>query len=163
MGLADFVPASETVIFGKGESDNFKVGALALNDLMTLFRLHSEDLEVAFKMYLEGEKEGFKADWGYRLLLKASRDMPGLVANTIACGAGDLTLAGVAMLLPLPVQYDAFEKILLLTFQDHGGVKNFAAVLKNLYTAALAEVPGQGGAKLRSALSVVGSGASAQT
>lgn len=170
MGLADFVPATETVVIGKGRGGGeatLTVTALSLVDVMFLLREHAYQLEDLYKVYLEGEANNFANDFGTRLILRVCGEMPGLAANVIAVAAGERDLAGKAMLLPVPIQGLILERVMTLTFQDFGSPKNFFAVLSNALRETLT-IAREGAGVVKKSLqssepSSTGSGVSAAT
>ena len=126
MTLADYKPEQHEVKFKGG---SFTVNGLTLECMTKLIRGHMPALQQAMAIYHELEA---KAEVGFVMLL---HELPDLAATVIALGAGDESLTPQARALPVSLQIESLEAIFRLTFEEIGGIKNFAALwdkLKNL-------------------------------
>lgn len=128
MGLRDLKLPTETIQLPGGE---FTVRGLSLSDISNLLRLHGEALE---GVYLESivnsddDPEAFNMAALARTVMQAA---PMAIAQAIAQAADEPDTADMVARLPIPVQMDAIEKVLALTFHTEDDVKNVVgAVLR---------------------------------
>lgn len=129
MGLKHIVFASSKVEFAGGD---FTVRGLSLSDITFLVQAQRGSLDRLFNSILEkvtkpaddpaGQFNLEEVDLHINTLLAK---FPEVGAQIIACGSDELSPEGLAIAaqLPLPVQVDALDKILALTFQAEGGPK----------------------------------------
>jgi hypothetical protein len=132
MALHDYQPERREVIVNK--KPLFQVQGLSLDDLSLLVRTHLPDLENITDI-LMGVATAPGASLGAAAISLVS-EAPGLVANTIAVASGEQDLDALivqARRLPFPVQVDALEKILDMTFQEVGGVKKFTEIILQMW------------------------------
>lgn len=130
MSLAEFQPETITITHKKV---SFPVRGLSLQDISSLLRTHSDDLEAVFEMY---EQEANGLNFGNMAMAKfATRliaDAPGLVSHLIALAADEPTMVNNAARLPLITQIEALKAVGQLTFEEVGGVKKLLAELSGL-------------------------------
>lgn len=128
MGLRDYKLPTETV---KGPGGEFTVRGLSLSDVSNLLRLHGEALEGVYLEKIvnsEDDPEAFNMAALARAVMEAA---PMAVAQAIAQAADEPDLASTVGRMPIPVQMDAIEKVLALTFHTEDDVKNVVgAVLR---------------------------------
>lgn len=125
MGLKHLIFEQAVVQFKGGE---FPVQGLSIEHVTFIIKHHSHKLNDLFNRVLakaqdpEGE---FSAEEVGSMILPFLDEAPEVGALIIACGAGDPSDVTLARKLPLPVQLDALEQILRLTFDAAGGPKKF--------------------------------------
>lgn len=129
MPLATYVAPREKVKLGK--DNDFTVRGLSTADVSKLLQNHRQDLEVLFSVFEKSKELSTESIESVALYLM--QDMPTLTAELIVI-ASDEPEAGIeqVMMLPLPSQLDALGKIMKLTFEEAGGLKNFVAMLMTL-------------------------------
>lgn len=125
MGLRDIRLPQEKIEVTDGES--FLVRGLSLRDVGLLVGTHGGVMVALFNEYKgKFEKEGAEAldisSAGSMLFHSA----PALATMAIALGADDLEAQDIIEKLPLPVQINALEKVLGLTFRTEQDLKNVA-------------------------------------
>jgi hypothetical protein len=129
MPLATYVAPREKVALGK--NDSFTVRGLSTADVSKLLQNHRQDLEALFSVF-EKSKE-LSTQSVEVVTMYVLEDMPSLAAELIliASDEPDASLDQV-VLLPMPSQLDALGKIMKLTFEEAGGLKNFVAMILTL-------------------------------
>lgn len=129
MPLATYVAPREKVALGK--NDHFTVRGLSTADVSKLLQEHRQDLEALFTVFETSKELSTQSIEAVTMYLL--QDMPSLTAEliVIASDEPDATVEQV-VLLPLPSQLDALGKIMKLTFEEAGGLKNFVAMLMTL-------------------------------
>lgn len=130
MSLADFQPATDVVSF-RGKP-LITVRGLSLDDIAILMRENLSDLDELIKLYAEGVDENVAVAKSAQFIVAMAREMPALVARIICLSCDEPTAEDKARKLPLPVQVDALQKIVTLTFSEAGGAKKFFESLKHL-------------------------------
>ncbi len=123
MGLRDLVLPTENIkVPGGGD---FTVRGLSMTDVSAILKLHGAALEVVYlERIVRGSEdpENFNMAALGRAVMEAA---PLAVAQAIAQAAGEPDEANKVASLPLPVQVEAMDKILALTFDSSEAVKNF--------------------------------------
>lgn len=119
MGLKHITFPEATIEFPGG---NFAVRGLSLDAIMHLFQRHGEKLQEVFTELTKGSGE-VTTETVAALALPLLRLAPDIAADLIACGSGAPEDADIAAKLPLPVQLEALEQIVTLTFAAEGGPK----------------------------------------
>ena len=108
--------------------DSFSVRGLSLNDIAILVSRHKAKLEALFNSF-DGD---LSAESLSGHLSAALNTAPEVVAELIACASGDPDDVEIAASLPMPVQVDALEKTVKLTFDAGGGPKKFVETVVRL-------------------------------
>lgn len=127
MGLRDIKLATASVEIPG--NDDLVVRGLSVAHLSALAGTHLAVLTMLFNKAMAGKQsldmndEGVLA-LGNTVLVAA----PSLAADVIAMGSGDPSATDIASLLPFPVQLDALEKIIRLTFATEGALKNVVEI-----------------------------------
>jgi len=119
MGLKD-LKIPEAIIEIPG--GNFAVRGLSLDDLAWLVRRHGEAMRKVFSEFTASDAD-LTSDSVAGFLLPLVDSMPGLVSEIIACAGGEAGEADLVRKLPFPVQIDALEKVIDLSFDAAGGPK----------------------------------------
>ncbi len=124
MGLKHLVFPEALV---KTPGGDITVRGLTTEHIVHIVRQHGPKLQPVFDTVMEKIKttQDFHPDEVGRMLVPFIDAAPQAVAQVIACGAGEPDEVDIAASLPLPVQIDAIEKILALTFDAVGGPKKF--------------------------------------
>lgn len=120
MGLKDLSLPTSNVSLPNGES--FDVRGVNLTDITVLIRHHRPALVEFFNSTISGNGE-VNLDSPMVLLEGALTALPEVAAELIALAADSPESALIASRLPFPVQFDALEKIAVLTFEAEGGPK----------------------------------------
>lgn len=128
MGLKD-LKIPESIIETPGGS--FAVRGLSLDDLAWLVRRHGDSMSKLFNDFTASDAE-LTSDSVARFLLPLVEQMPGLISELIACAAGDAEDAPLVRQQPFPVQIDALEKTIDLTFDAAGGPKKLVETVVRL-------------------------------
>lgn len=130
MGLKHIKLPSAEVEFPGGK---FAVRGLSLDDIAYLVRRHKASLEELYDAFqAEGEPT---TEAALNFVGPLVQKMPALAADAIACGAGeggDAEAEMVAAQLPFPVQVEALEHIIVLTFATEGGLKKLMETVVRL-------------------------------
>lgn len=129
MSLADFEPQREVVSFKGG---SLTLRGLALDDIAILIRENLTDLDDLLRMYAEDVDDKIAVAATAQYAVSLVRETPELVARLICLACDEPGLEGKARRLPIPVQINAIQKVIDLTFREAGGVKNFLTSLSNL-------------------------------
>lgn len=127
MGLKNFKLPTADIALPGGEGKSFSVRGLSLDDIAYLIRNHKAKLGELFDEFqtLEGG-DGVNLDAPeslVRMMLPLMEAVPRLMADIIACASGDAGNWKIATQLPFPLQVEAIEKTLLMTFSAEGGLK----------------------------------------
>lgn len=142
MGLKHITFAESVVEFPGGD---ITVRGLNLADILTIIQNHRAPLDALFKAIGEKAKlpkgtpgSEFELDELGIQLMPLISQAPDAAAQIIACAADEPGPDGlrIAKRLPLPVQVDALEKILALTFQTIGGPKKLLETVIRLAQGA---------------------------
>lgn len=142
MGLKHITFATSVVEFPGGD---ITVRGLNLDDIIILIQLHRGPLDVLFNSIVDKAKKAkgepgseFEVEELGLQLLPLISQAPVVAAQIIACAADEPGPDGlkIAKKLPLPVQVDALEKILALTFQTIGGPKKLLETVVRLAQGA---------------------------
>jgi hypothetical protein len=136
MGLSNLVIASERVQVPGNE--DLVVRGLGLDSIIFLVRNNQSGLEEIFSKVQNGGIEASSVE-GLAVTL-ADRAGP-LAFQIIACGVGEPDQWRQAALLPLPVQVEALEKIIRLTFAGEGGVEKFLETVTRMMSGAADLLP----------------------
>lgn len=118
MGLKNITLPSAEVAFSGGK---FAVRGLSFDNIAYLVRKHKDGLRSLFDSFQE--QGDLTTAGAMQFVVPLVEKMPSLAADIIACGSGDHKDAAIAAGLPFPVQVEALEKIIDLTFSVDGGVK----------------------------------------
>jgi hypothetical protein len=107
---------------------NFTVRGLNLDDVAFLVNRHGEQLQQLFASMsseMAGSDGGLDGEMVQSMALPLLRRAPRIMAEAIACAAGDVDeeTIGLAQTLPFPVQLEAIQAIARLTFDTAGGPK----------------------------------------
>jgi hypothetical protein len=129
--LADFEFDRRELNFKGG---SFFLEGLSLESFAVLIRTHLKDLEGIFDLF-KNHKGDLKDEDVQNLIVAAIEETPGFVANVIALAAREPTAAPQAIRLPFPIQVEALNIILELTFDEVGGIKKFMPSLVRLIGA----------------------------
>lgn len=136
MGLKNLVIASETVEVPGNEP--LVVRGLGLDSVIFLVRNNQSGLEEVFSHVQNGTIQASSIE-GLAVTL-ADRAGP-LAFQIIACGAGEPSEWKQVAYLPLPVQVEALEKIIRLTFAGDGGVEKFLETVTRMMSGAADLLP----------------------
>lgn len=128
MGLKELKFPEATIEIPGG---SFAVRGLSLDDVAFLVRRHGDALGRLFREFTASEAELTSAGVA-GFLVPLIDSMPGLVSELIACGAGEPDEAAQVRRMPFPVQIDALEKTIDLTFDAAGGPKKLAETVVRL-------------------------------
>lgn len=120
MGLKHLKLPEARVELADGE--HFAVRGLSLNDIAVLVVEHGPKLGELYDQFvaLGGEPT---TDALVAFAAPVLHTAPEIAAQLIAAAAGDAEDVDVAARLPFPVQLDALEKLVKLTFDAGGGAK----------------------------------------
>lgn len=119
MGLKHITFPEATIEFPGG---NFAVRGLSLDDIAFLVQRHGAKLQEMFTSFTKGSGE-LSTEAVASFALPLVQAAPEIAAELIACASGAPEDADIAARLPLPVQLDALEKLVDLTFAAEGGPK----------------------------------------
>ncbi len=128
MGLKHLKLASALVEVSDGEQ--FTVRGLSLDDISFLVTRHSAKLAALYAQFKLRDDIGEDNMMG--LALDLLKQAPELAADMIACASGDHEDSELAAQLPFPVQLDALEKLVTLTFTVAGGPKKVLEIVIRL-------------------------------
>lgn len=131
MTLADFEPASEKIVIGRGKT--LAVHGLTLPNVSLLVRSYYERILVLFDRYLENSANDIFGTSNFdQFALTLIKDTPEIAAAIIAIAAHEPEMATKAEMLPFPTQIIALTTIFKLTFEEAGGPKKFFETLQSL-------------------------------
>lgn len=140
MGLAHFEPETHEIKFtSKGKPFSFVVRGLNLVDLSYLVGEHLADIEAAWELFSDAQKEIIRRGSMDGLFLTLCRDAPGLVAEIISVAADEKDLVEQYAKLPFSISVTALAEVSRLTMVEAGGLKNLFASLANLIQSGLLE------------------------
>ena len=122
MSLRDLKLPEAIVEFPGG---SFAVRGLSLNDIAFLVSRHGEKIKTTFAGLVQQAQgtDDFDLNSVSTLAVPVLRAIPELAAEMIACASGEPDAVELATRLPAPVQVDALEKLLTITFESGGGAK----------------------------------------
>lgn len=145
-GLAGYTPKTEKVEYPGGD---FTVRGLSPDDFVSLMAEHNEIMSALFDKFINEsaiQKAGLELTGGklkladmQNVVQEAVKAAPPLMADIIAHGAGEPSLAPTARLLPTGSQIDALTKIANLTLEAEGGMEKLVETVSTL-AASLASV-----------------------
>lgn len=136
MSLAEFEPASEKVVIGKGKT--LTVHGLTLPDLSLLVRAYYSHLGTLFDRYLQNSADDiFGTSNLDQFLMSVVQDTPEIAALIIALAAKEPDARDNAQMIPFPAQIAALVTIFKLTFEEVGGPKKFGETLQTLIVPLL--------------------------
>lgn len=128
MPLSDYVQETETIKLGK---TTFTVRGLSAQDFASLMRVHTDTMrDLGVKLTVMQKTGTLNAVSG----VIATMDLAPVVAAhaiQLATGEHDVPLEHI-MKIPAPTQIDALNKILRLTWEDVGGPKALAEIVRDL-------------------------------
>lgn len=126
MQLSDYTPLTKEVPVRGG---SLTVRGLSLDDVSILMADHLDDLESLFDLY---DRKGDDPITSTRFILTLTRQAPALVATAIALACDAPDQVAKARKMSIPVQTNALQAILHLTFEEAGGFRKFAESLTTL-------------------------------
>jgi hypothetical protein len=143
MELRDYtIPRERVTLPGKvkpGEPKPFfEVRGLCADDLTFLIMNHHAPITKALMRYQEQRDAILKGNGLTDFILALARDFPDLVAEVISAATDsldDLTRSK-ARKLPFPTQLDALNKIVTLSMEDMGDLKNLLAEMRDRIVSA---------------------------
>lgn len=127
MSLADYKPATESVVLGEA---SFEVRGLSLVDLSILIRSHLPDLDALFSLFDQARVQPTEDITAVALSIVSQA--PGFAANLIALAADMPEAAPQAMQIPAPKQIEIIIAIINLTFAEVGGIKKGMGLIAGL-------------------------------
>lgn len=143
MPISDIEPSTKTVPLHKG---SFLVKGLSFDDLTTLVSNFYPDLSKLSEMISAvKEKSGMAGLLSEDFVMNVAVQVPALVGHVILLGAKhfDANLTEIQVRgLSFPIQVLAVKDIITLTFEDVGGPKAFADLVKKIATAMKSEIGG---------------------
>lgn len=101
----------------------FAVRGISFRDLMLLVDRHGPVLAALYAKLAADPEAELSPEGIQRIVSATMEEAPQLVADLIACAAGDIDDGEKVLALPLTVQIDAIEKIAILTFISEMEVK----------------------------------------
>jgi len=129
--FSSFIPEAFVQVPGKEPGTGFRVHGLSMEDVSKILRLHGAALNA---IYLEKIVASDMAPESMNLAALGRavlETVPEAVAGAIALAADAEDQYGSIRRLPIPVQTDALEKVLRLTFHTEDDLGNFVgAVLR---------------------------------
>lgn len=134
MSLADIKVVRESVSFRGGK---FEVRAFSLDDVTEIMRDDFAGINDVLSLYNEQVPENVAVSATMQFIVRMIARAPDLAARIIATAADERDFVDAARALPIPVQVEAIQKVLKLTFDEWGGPKKFAEnfqALGNLLT-----------------------------
>lgn len=146
MGLKHIKLPSADVEFSGGK---FTVRGLSLDDIAYLVGRYKDVFGQLFDQF-QAQGELDSTDSVLAFVGPLIQTAPALASEVIACGAGDANDWEVARGLPFPVQVEALEHVINLTFAAEGGPKKVLEAVVRLAqgTTALLETLTVGGPKV---------------
>lgn len=131
MALKDIIAKTEKVSVGE---NSFEVGALDLTIIIALFSKRQAELRTLFD---HAQATGLVDNPDpMQIAVMLLQLAPDFVAEAVAMAAGEPGMATTVRKLPAPVQLDAINKIIDLTFEAEGGLKKFGETLVALVQKA---------------------------
>jgi hypothetical protein len=119
---------------------NFTVRGLSFVDITALVGLHQAELSALFDQIKVGEGK-LDIEDPSAMLSGLMAQAPEAAAQIIALAADEPDVA-IAVTLPFPVQLDALEKIVGMTFAAEGGAKKVLETIIRVATGAAAAIKG---------------------
>lgn len=127
MSLADYQPQRETV---KSRNLSVEVRGLALDDITMLFQKNLDDINKLFEVFGKGEPMSEQIGESVQIATRLISEAPGVAARAIALACDEPDEVEKARKLTLPLQIKIIQKIIELTFEEAGGVRNFQNSLR---------------------------------
>lgn len=130
-GLGSYSPRKEKVVIDNDA--DFFVRGIAFRDVTELLRKHGP-VAVAIYAQVKAASNLGQDSTLAQLVMKALEDFPEAVAEVIALAADDTSQAALenAGRLPLPIQMEALEKIIGLTFAGEAEVKKLVEIVTRM-------------------------------
>lgn len=128
MPLSEYVQETETIKLGK---TTFTVHGLGAQDFASMMRVHADTMrDLGVELTVMHKAGTLNASSGILAMMSSA---PIIVAHVIqlATGEHDVPLEHI-MKIPAPTQIDALNKILRLTWEDVGGPKALAEIVRDL-------------------------------
>jgi len=119
VGLAHLTSRTDKVELLNGES--FSVRGLGFLDIQPIVQANFEPLALLFDRFSKGGVPGLLTDTAV-MITAIAQVAPAAFRQIVAAGADEPDV-NLVDLLPMPAQLEALEKIAMLTFEGHGGVK----------------------------------------
>lgn len=129
MSLANYEPIREEVNSRNGKF-TVSVRGLALDDVVMLFHKNIDDINKLFDIYKESNVTTEKVSESAQIAIRLVTEAPKLVARLIAQACDEPDQIEKAAKLAIPLQIEIVKKILGLTFDEAGGVRNFLTSLR---------------------------------
>lgn len=128
-GLSDILIPYETVEVAPGMG--FTVRGLNLADLFAVMREHTPTLVKLFAEFQSKHTPGrqFTEDMVRGMLQETVMEAPGLVFILIASASDEPALVDKVSKLPLRVQLEALEKVIMLSIKTDGELKKLQEVI----------------------------------
>ena len=123
MGLKNLQLPTESITIA---GEVIPLNGLSLPDVTTLIRRHGAAMNDIFERVSGEVKKGEENFDVKSILVTLAQETPVVVAEIICLSARELDAVEETLRLPFPVQIEALEKIVRVTFDAEGGVKNFA-------------------------------------
>lgn len=136
MGLKDYVAQRAEI---KTSSTTLSVRGLTLPDVSRLIVLHLNGIEATYARFQEIKKQVFSRSASDQFFIQAMMDFPEMIAEVISIGCDEPDELELAAKLPVGVQLECLHKIVTLTFEEAGGLKNLFASLITGLRGALPE------------------------
>lgn len=127
MSLAEYQPHRETIT-SRGLS--VQVRGLALDDVTMLFQKNMDDINKLFEIYGKGQPMVEQISESVQIATRLISEAPGVAARVIALACDEPEEEEKARKLTLPLQIKVIQKIIELTFEEAGGVRNFQTSLR---------------------------------
>lgn len=135
MSLADYQPIREEVKSRKG-GFSVTVRGLSIDDFTMLFNKHLNDINKLFDLHgkaLTMDKFSETMQIATRLVSEA----PDVAARVIALACDEPDQMEKARKLVVPLQIEVIKKVLQLTFDEAGGIRNFLTGLRQIASAVI--------------------------
>jgi len=138
MGLKDLKLPTETVeVPGAGEDGAaayFSVRGLSFSDLRILVVKYSGELASIFDLLANGRQGEVDVESASALVADFIQKFPAVAAEIIAVASGEPDSFETALALPFPIQTEAIQKIVKLTFATESSVKKFVETVSSLFS-----------------------------
>lgn len=125
MGLKGYASSQPTREVEISDGRKFAVRGLSFVDLRTLVVRHSNEIASVFDLLVQGRTGTLEIESAAGVAAQFIEQFPALSADIIAQASGEEGSFEDALALPFPVQTDAIQQIIQLTFSTEGSVKKF--------------------------------------
>jgi hypothetical protein len=132
MALKGYAKSQPTEPVELPGGDSFAVRGLSFVDMKALLVKYSGEIASIFDLMAHGKKGALDFESAAATAADFIQKFPAVAAEIIVIASGEEAAFEDALALPFPVQTDAVQKIVRMTFATEGSVKKFIQTISAL-------------------------------